>query len=193
MAKKKDKDAAGIYGTRFRQEAKAIFMQVRTLPETVKELKRRGYNHPPHKNTIKKWRDAENWLLELARRDEIMEPDHDPNINPLDALIEEISTMRKVARQKIMDKAGGVLEIKDSNSQDFYAYNQLAKTHGQLMENKRRAEAAEAQAIPVKVIFGALMRHKKIGKLLEKQSVLKEIEQIIAEEMLDYQKKAVGL
>jgi len=192
MAKKCRQDREA-YGARFRQECKILYLQTRSVEGVIRALKAKGYKHPPNRKTISAWRDEENWQGSMDVADQLAQAEHTDDMDDLEKLLKEIQTMRKIARRKIAEQRGGEIEIKDSNSQDFYAYNRLAQTEGLLIENLRKARAAEAVKTPVEAIFSALKKHPKIGKLLSRRDVLEEVQSLIAEEKLGYARREVGL
>ena len=174
------------YPSRFKQECRAIFLSARSFAGVVRELKRRGYQSPPATTTLARWAADEGWREELARRDRIDEAELDPKNDDLDAFYREVRAMRKVAREKIVRAgADGKPEIMDSTSQDFYAYRGLAETEAKILEAINRIERQRAQETPVEVIFRALKRHPKIGKLLADPEVQAEIKEYLALEQLE--------
>jgi len=181
------------YGQRFRRECKLIYMEQRTLAGVIRTLKARGYKHPPNRKTLTEWRDEEGWKEALTINDQIAGAEDLEDKDELEKLLAQVQTMRNVAYKKIVRENDGVFEIKESNSQDFYAYNRLAQTEGLLIENLRKARAAEAVKTPVEAIFSALKKHPKIGKLLSRRDVLEEVQSLIAEEKLAYARREVGL
>jgi len=181
------------YPTKTRQLVKSIFMEHRSIPATIRELKRRGYI-APDKKTIARWRRQENWDEQLDMRDKIDEPDYSSELDKLETLIRKQEGMLKIAQAQLVgkDKQGNI-KILSSDSQKLYAWNRLSETLAKLYESQRRIEKEAAGNTPVEVIFSALMKHPILGKHLSKASVRSEVQDLIAEEMMQLQRKAVGL
>jgi len=180
------------YSSRYRGIALSAFLKTRTLSGVRRELKRQGYKNVPCWKTLEKWRDAENWEDRLRDADRLDAGNVDPEAPPLKKLYNEVSLMRELARKKVFDEKTGTLRA-DSNSQDFYAYRGMAETEARILSEIAKAEKTQAQETPVPVIFNALKKHKRIGKLLEDPKVLSELEDLIVEEQMQFLRKSVGL
>lgn len=180
------------YGTRYRMECKSLFLKHRTIAAVRRELKRRTYKHIPDPRTIEKWCRMEGWREELQRQDEIREPDLDPNADPFDTLFNKIRTNRRHMELDISTLRNELGKNQNQIGQLYHALNRAMVAEAQILKLKKEAAQAKGDT-PVEVIFKALKAHPKVGKLLTSAEILSELQELISEEMLEYQRRQVGL
>ena len=93
------------YNSEFRTRAKALFFELRSLSAVQRELRRMGYKHPPNAKTLTRWRNEEGWTRELANLDRVSTADFAARgEDDLGKLLSEVSSMRKISRQRIVKK-----------------------------------------------------------------------------------------
>jgi len=184
------------YTPRFRAEVKSVYLdQHGNVSAVIRDLKRRGYRNPPDRKTIAKWVMSEQWSKDLAERDRVETAGLDPEDGPLDRLYKEAEAVRVVARNQLFEKSeNGRLVPKSSvNPQDVYAYTNALKGCVEVLKSMMAEKRAERAAAPVDVIFEALMRHVKIGRILSDAAQRRKIRDLIADVMVEKQREEVGL
>lgn len=186
------KRGAEKYDSEFRQKVKAMYLRTRSLAAVYRELKRQGHK-PPDQKTLRRWMEEEQWRDELNLRDKLTEAENDPNNDELEVLVKNQRAMIKIALTEIAAKQpDGTIKIMNADPQKLHAYNRLAETLARMIQIKRLIDKEKTEETPVEIIFSALMKHPVLGKHLAKPAVRADVRHLIAQEMLQRARKAVG-
>jgi len=184
------------YPQKVRERAFDLYLKHRNV-EKVAEIMRRDYKYLAV-STVKRWASEYNWKERADRADENRAKRVDPDVSPLELLVDEVAEIRERVKAGLdlddEDLASGKSipkKITGKEAQAIYAYRGLVQVEAKLQETVNNQKKREGRETTPDVIFAALNKHPKFAKLLSSQKVLAELMEIIdAEQMEAYRRAA---
>lgn len=185
------------YPAPLREKAELLFYELRTCVAVEKELKRLGHVRVPSAKTISFWMHEGNWEEKLRRRDVEKKPSL--SADPLTALWENAHALTEglKADLKLCREGSGAGKKKPGSTSEMtqlaYAVNRAQQSEAVILKMKLASETEKRQAVPTDIIYSALKKHPKLTKYFDDPLFLRDLQDLITEEMMAETRRSVGL